>query len=62
MRGQTMNEKIEALKKELDEIETSKFYLDMKDHWSADDYRINEIYNNRIRKLKAQIEEMEGTK
>lgn len=53
---------IEKLKAEIEEIEHSKFYLEMKDHWSADDYRIMDIYNDRIRKLKEQIKEMEDNK
>ena len=49
----------EDIQREIDEIETSDFYLQMKDRWSQDDYRIHDTYRNRISELKAKLKEME---
>ena len=47
------------IKREIDEIESSDFYLQMKDHWSNDDFRIHETYQKRIRELREKLKEME---
>lgn len=49
----------EMIKREIDEIESSDFYLQMKDHWSNDDFRIHETYQKRIRELREKLKEME---
>ena len=50
------------IKREIDEIESSDFYLQMKDHWSNDDFRIHETYQKRIRELREKLKEMEEKK
>lgn len=45
--------KIEELKKELEEIEERRFYLDMKDHWSNEDY----TKDDELLKRRKEIEE-----
>lgn len=49
----------EMIKREIDEIESSDFYLQMKDHWSNDDFRIHDTYQKRIRELREKLKEME---
>lgn len=49
----------EMIEREIDEIESSDFYLQMKDHWSNDDFRIHETYQKRIRELREKLKEME---
>ena len=49
----------EMIEREIDELETSDFYVQMKDHWSPDDYRIHDAYQNRIRELREKLKEME---
>lgn len=50
-----MEEKIKALKQEIEAIESSRFYLQMKDHWSNDDFHTNDVYCAKIRELKAEL-------
>ena len=52
----------EMIEREIDEIESSDFYLQMKDHWSNDDFRIHETYQKRIRELREKLKEMEEKK
>ena len=49
----------EMIKREIDEIESSDFYLQMKDHWSDDDFHIHDTYQKRIRELREKLKEME---
>jgi rRNA maturation endonuclease Nob1 len=49
----------EMIKREIDEIESSDFYLQMKDHWSNDDFRIHDTYQKRINELREKLKEME---
>lgn len=49
----------EMIKREIDEIESSDFYLQMKDHWSNDDFRIHDTYQKRIKELREKLKEME---
>ena len=49
----------EMIEREIDEIESSDFYLQMKDHWSNDDFRIHETYQKRIKELREKLKEME---
>ena len=54
-----MDKTLDQLKEELDSIETSDFYLQMKDHWSQEDFHTHDVYQRKITELKAQIKEME---
>jgi rRNA maturation endonuclease Nob1 len=49
----------EMIEREIDEIESSDFYLQMKDHWSNDDFRIHDTYQKRIKELREKLKEME---
>lgn len=57
-----MDKTLDQLKEELDSIETSDFYLQMKDHWSQEDFHTHDVYQRKITELKAQINEMEEKK
>ena len=50
-----MEEKIKALKQEIEAIESSRFYLQMKDHWSNDDFHTNDVYCAKLRELRAEL-------
>ena len=44
---------IEAM---IDKLESAKFFLDMKDMWSAEDYQTHNKYVSEIAKLKKELE------
>ena len=48
--------KLEELKKELDEVETSIFYNNMVDRWGDAEFRQSNILHERKRELEKQIE------
>jgi len=50
---------LEELKEHLDAIETSDFYLQMKDMWSQQDYKTHDIYYKKRKELLRLIEEKE---
>lgn len=43
--------------KRIEELEQGRFYLSMKDHWSAEDYAQDRKWAEEIRKLKEEIGE-----
>lgn len=51
---------VEQIRKEIEKIETFKFYLAMKDHWTEDDYATNAEYNRQIRELEKKAKEIEA--
>lgn len=53
-------EKLEQLKKELEEVRESKFYLEMKDRWTNEDFKTNDKFNEKIKELEKEIEKEEG--
>ena len=50
-----MDKTLDQLKEELDSIETSDFYLQMKDHWSQEDFHTHDVYNMKIYNLKCEL-------
>lgn len=51
-----MNEK--EIKEKIERLEQDKFYLAMKDRWSADDYVMDRKYASEIRKLREMLKEV----
>ena len=45
----------EAILKEIEETETRAFLLEMKDHWTYEDFRTAEKYEKKIEALKKQL-------
>jgi hypothetical protein len=43
------------IKERIDKLEDLKFYLNMKDRWTTEDYRTMDRYRQEIRELKAQL-------
>jgi uncharacterized protein YneR len=50
---------LEDLKKCLERMETINFFLEMKDHWSHDDFTLSYKYHDVITYLKKKIKELE---
>ena len=46
---------IEEIKNKIEELESAKFFLAMKDHWSHEDSEYNSKLWNEIRRLKAML-------
>ena len=46
------------IKERISKIEDLKFYLNMKDHWSFDDYRTMDRYRAELKALKKEMEAM----
>jgi hypothetical protein len=44
------------IKEKIDRLEDLKFYLNMKDHWTTEDYRTMDRYYRKIQELKKQLE------
>ena len=60
MKGRpTMNEKIEQLKREIDELEDTLFCINMIDRWSDSDRRDYSRISKLIEKKKKQLVELE---
>ena len=51
---------LEQIKKEIEKIETFKFYLAMKDHWNHDDFALDAEYDRQIRELEKKAKEIEA--
>lgn len=49
----------EKIKKEIKELEERIFLLDMKDHWSHEDFKLNEDLHTELNGLKQLLETME---
>lgn len=54
-----MNERIEELKKELEELKTKKFFNDMIDRWTNEDREFDNWVTNEIRRVQKEIEALE---
>ena len=46
---------MEDLEKELEQLESKLFMLQMQDHWDSSDYRYSSELNSQIRKIKEKI-------
>ena len=46
------------IEKRIDELETQRFYLAMKDRWNADDYRTDNKWFNELLDLKKKLFEI----
>lgn len=44
------------IKERIDRLEDLKFYLNMKDRWTTENYRTMNRYHNEIQELKKQLE------
>ena len=44
------------IKERIDRLEDLKFYLNMKDRWTTEDYRTMSRYRREIQELKKQLE------
>lgn len=45
----------EEIKKQIEEFERKKFYLDMKDRWESDDYSYSRELSTKISELKKML-------
>lgn len=50
----------EEILKAIEKTERWAFYLDMKDRWTTEDYRIMDRYRREIRELKRELATMEA--
>ena len=48
------------LNKQLEELESTLFMLEMKDHWTTEDFAHAEILNNSIKELRIKIATIVG--
>ena len=46
---------IEKLLEDLSDVRQSRFYLQMKDHWSCSDFEIDRKYWNRITQIEEEL-------
>jgi ribosomal protein L29 len=46
----------EEITKRIEDLEERKFYLRMADHWTRKDYEYFDKWNNEIRELKKELE------
>ena len=53
-----MKERIEELKKELQELADRRFMLDMKDRWTSEDYERNDEMFNRIKEIIEELKQL----
>ncbi len=49
------NKKIEELKRKIEDLEETLFYIEMIDHWIREDNEIYEKYSKQIKELKALL-------
>lgn len=49
----------ELLMKEIEDVETRMFYLDMKDRWSQADFELMRLYQIKLKELKQRLEQLE---
>ena len=57
-RGERMYTR-ELLMKEIEDVETRMFYLDMKDRWSQADFELMRLYQIKLKELKQRLEQLE---
>lgn len=48
----------EDIEKKIKNLESSQFFLAMKDHWSPNDFSKDNHYTSEIRRLKQELEDM----
>ena len=48
----------EEILKQIEDIEEREFFLQMKDRWSQEDYRLSDKHHEEIRELKKKLEEL----
>ncbi len=49
----------EEIEGKIKNLESSQFFLAMKDHWSSSDFSKDNHYTSEIRKLRQELENME---
>ena len=49
------NKKVEELKRKIEDLEETLFYIEMIDHWTREDNEIYEKYSKQIKELKALL-------
>ena len=49
------NKKVEELKRKIEDLEETLFYIEMIDHWTREDSEIHEKYSKQIKELKALL-------
>ena len=49
------NKKVEELKRKIEDLEKTLFYIEMIDHWTREDNKIYEKYSKQIKELKALL-------
>lgn len=50
-----MKKNIKALKKKIEELENTIFFLEMIDHWTSKDNELHNKYNEELRQLKSIV-------
>lgn len=48
----------EEILKQIEDIERREFFLQMKDRWSQEDYKLSDKHYEEIRELKKKLEEL----
>ncbi len=48
----------EEILKQIEDIERREFFLQMKDRWSQEDYKLSDKHHEEIRELKKKLEEL----
>ena len=54
-----MDKTKKQIKSEIEALEQSDFYLQMKDHWSQEDFHTHDVYNMKIYNLKCELRGIE---
>ena len=49
----------ESIEKQIKTIKYQQFILQMKDHWSSEDFAQDREWSNKIRELEKQLKELE---
>ena len=49
------NKKVEELKRKIEDLEETLFYIEMIDHWNREDSESYEKYSKQIKELKALL-------
>lgn len=52
------DEELERLQKEVEDYKNRRFYLEMKDRWTDEDFKTDEYFTEEIKKLEKRIEEL----
>ena len=51
---------VKEITEEIERLENSLFYLDMKDRWTTSDYEIDREWRNKLSELKRQLKKLEN--